>query len=244
MAEDRKNRQMKDDKKKLIVSTTTVLVVLVACAACSRMKMRHGASQCPEQAIALFDGTDFSHWVAEDGSAVRWRIVDGAMEVVSGTGSIMTKQKFQSFKLHVEFNVPRTPPEFKEPDRGNSGVYLQRRYEVQILDSYGLESSNSDCGAIYRVKPPDRNVCKRAGQWQSYDISFSAARFEGKGQNSKKVKNASITVLHNETVIHYDVQIPSKTGAGQQEGPEPGPILLQDHGSKVRFRNIWLVPLD
>ena len=234
---------MKDDRK-LFLSTTTVLVVLVACAACNRTKMRPGASQSPEQAIVLFDGTDFSRWVAEDGSAVRWRIVDGAMEVVPGTGSIMTKQKFQSFKLHVEFNVPRTLRKFKERDRGNSGVYLQRRYEVQILDSYGAESSNNDCGAIYKVKPPDRNVCKRAGQWQSYDISFRAARFQGKGQNANKVKNASITVLHNGTVVHYDVQIPNKTGAGRQEGPEPGPILLQDHGSKVRFRNIWLVPLD
>ena len=234
---------MKDDKK-LFLSTTTVLVVLVACAACSRTKMQAGASQSPEQAIVLFDGTDFSQWVAEDDSPVRWRIVDRAMEVVPGTGSIMTKQKFQSFKLHVEFCVQRTPRKFKEPDRGNSGVYLQRRYEVQILDSYGTESSNNDCGAIYKVKPPDRNVCKRAGQWQSYDISFRAARFQGKGQNANKVKNASITVLHNGTVIHYDVEIPNKTGLGQQEGPEPGPILLQDHGSKIRFRNVWLVPLD
>ena len=135
------------------------------------------------------------------------------------------------------------PPNVKGQGRGNSGVYIQRRYEVQILDSYGLPRKNNECGSIYKTRAPDKNVCKKPGEWQSYDITFRAARFDGEGKNAKKVKNARITVRHNGVMIHDDVDVPNKTGAGRPEGPEPGPILLQEHGNKVEFRNIWIEPL-
>ncbi|UCF00515.1 MAG: DUF1080 domain-containing protein [Planctomycetota bacterium] len=206
--------------------------------------MQTRSSTIPKDAIVLFDGKDFSYWTGEDENPVGWRIVDGAMEVVPGSGSIVTKRKFKDFKLHVEFNIPRLHTAAKGQHRANSGVYLQCRYEVQILDSFGQEPRYNGCGAIYRVKAPDENASKKAGEWQTYDIIFHAPRFDRDYQNIRKVENARITVIHNGVLIHNAVEIPSKTGRGQPEGPEPGPILLQDHGSKVKFRNIWLIPLD
>jgi hypothetical protein len=193
--------------------------------------------------ITLFDGKDFSHWTHEDGKPVQWEIEDSAMKAIPNTGSIVTKQNFRDFKLHIEFKIPQMPPDVKGQGRGNSGVYLQRRYEVQILDSYGLEPTKDGCGSLYKQKAPDKNACKKPGEWQSYDITFRAARFEGEGENLKKVENARITVVHNGVLIHDDVELPSKTGAGRPEGPEPGVILLQEHGNEVWFRNIWIVPL-
>jgi len=163
---------------------------------------------------------------------------------VPGTGSIVTKREFRDFQLHVEFKTPQLPPDVRGQARGNSGVYLQRRYEVQILDSFGLPPGNNECGALYRVRAPDKNVCKQPGQWQTFDIAFHAARFEGDGKNATKVKNARITVRQNGVLIHDDVEIPNKTGAGRPEGPEPGPILLQDHRNEVEFGNIWIVSLN
>jgi len=193
-----------------------------------------------EKEIVLFDGTDFSHWTHQNGKAVRWEIVGDAMKVVPRTGSIITKRNFRDFKLHIEFKLPQMPPNVRGQGRGNSGVYIQRRYEVQILDSYGLPRKNNECGSIYKTRAPDKNVCKKPGEWQSYDITFRAARFDGEGKNAKKVKNARITVRHNGVLIHNDVEVPNKTGAGRPEGPEPGPILLQEHGNEVWFRNIWI----
>jgi len=214
-----------------------VLLVSGGCG-CSTSRYCIGGTSVPAGTIVLFDGTDFSHWKQEDGRDVQWKIVDGAMQVAVGQGSIVTKQKFQDFKLHVEFNVPPAPQGDKKRGYGNSGVYLQRRYEVQILDSYGIEAGEADCGALYRAKAPDKNVCKEPGRWQSYDIIFRAARFGQQGQQFKKVENACIIVWHNGVLIHNNVELADKTGAGQPEGPQPGPILLQDHGNPVRFRNI------
>ncbi|MFQ5805115.1 MAG: family 16 glycoside hydrolase [Phycisphaerae bacterium] len=199
----------------------------------------------PTNIGVLFYGNDFAQWTHTDGSPVKWKLVDSAMQVVPGTGSIVTKRHLQDFRLHVEFNVPKLPPLPEGADRanrGNSGVYLQRRYEVQILDSYGVEPESWDCGALYRAKVPDRNASKPAGEWQTYDILFRAPRWEGAGQGARKTEKARITVFHNGVLIHDDVELQDKTGAGQPEGLEPGPILLQDHGNTVRFRNIWIVP--
>jgi len=190
-------------------------------------------------AIMLFGGTDFAHWTTGGNKDIGWDIVDGAMKIVPRSGSIMTKRDFRDFKLHIEFNTPQMPPHVKGQGRGNSGVYIQRRYEVQILDSYGLEPKNNECGALYKSRAPDRNVCRMPGRWQSYDIIFHAARFDG----NRKIKNAHITIWHNGVLIHNDVELENKTGAGRPERPEPGPILLQDHGNEVSFRNIWIVPL-
>jgi len=196
----------------------------------------------PAGAIVLFDGRDFSQWESEHAGPAPWRLVNGTMQVVPGKEDIITKQNFRDFKLHVEFNIPKKPKPEKGQSRGNSGIYIQRRYEVQILDSYGQEPEYDGCGAIYRTKPPDRNVCKRPGVWQTYDITFHTARFAGEGENLTKLKNARITVIHNGVLIHDDFEIPDKTGRGRPEGPKPGPIQLQDHESRVRFRTIWLVP--
>jgi len=193
--------------------------------------------------IVLFDGRDFSQWVHPNGKEVQWEIVGDAMRIVPRKGSIITKEDFKDFKMHIEFKVPQMPPNVKGEGRGNSGVYIQRRYELQILDSYGQPPRNNEGGSIYKFKAPDKNVSKKPGEWQSYDILFHAARFEGQGENARKKDDARITVRHNGVLIHNDVKIPNKTGAGRPEGPEPGPILLQDHGNKVEFRNIWIEPL-
>ncbi len=197
----------------------------------------------PKGAIVLFDGRDYSQWQGKRGGPVKWNIVEGAMEVVPETGDIVTKQKFGDCKLHVEFNVPQMAPDVKGQKRGNSGIYLQNRYEIQILDSYGLKSTNMDCGAIFWVKAPDKNVCKKPGEWQSYDITFRAPRYQGTGKNAKKIENARFTVYQNGVLIHENAEVPKHTAAGAKEAPGPGPIMLQDHNNKMRFRNIWIVPL-
>jgi hypothetical protein len=195
----------------------------------------------PQGAIVLFDGKDFSKWLKRDGkSEVKWTFRDGGvMEGVKGHGDIITKEKFDGkFKLHVEFRVPYEP-NGKGQDRGNSGVYVQGRYEVQILDSYGLKSEKNDCGAIYGVAAPKVNACKAPTVWQSYDIEYTAPKFE----NGKKTEPARMTVHHNCVKIHDEVPIPvDNTTSGLGGDPStPGPILLQDHGHPVQFRNIWLV---
>jgi hypothetical protein len=195
----------------------------------------------PKDAVILFDGKDFSKWVKKDGKGeVKWTLRDGGiMEGVKGHGDIITKEQFGGkFKLHVEFRVPYEPGGAGQ-GRGNSGVYVQGRYEVQVLDSYGLTSKNNDCGAIYEVAAPKVNACKPPTVWQTYDIEFTAPKFE----NGKKTEPARMTVSHNGIVIHDNVSIPvDNTRAGMGGDPAtPGPILLQDHGHPVQYRNIWLV---
>ena len=196
-----------------------------------------------DNAVMLFDGTDFSHWTYGTDKPIEWKIIDGAMKIVSKTGSIVTKRNFRDFKLHVEFKTPQMPPNVKGQGRGNSGIYIQRRYEVQILDSYDREPEYNGGGSIYKFKAPDKNACRMPGRWQSYDIIFRAARFSRSGRDAKKKENARITIWHNGILIHDDAELQNKTGAGSPEGPEPGPILLQNHGNEVCFRNIWIVPL-
>ena len=146
---------------------------------------------------------------------------------------IQTKEKFQDFKLHVEFM-------YKSEYKIDSGVYLQKRYEIQIKDSFGAGDYDSNIsGAIHRQKDPDKNVSKKPDEWQSFDITFTAARFEG----NKKLKNARITMKHNGVLVHKDVEISGTTGHGQPEGPEPGHLLLQEQNGEVQFRNIWIKKL-
>jgi hypothetical protein len=201
--------------------------------------------QKPAGAADLFDGPKFSQWQRENGGQIQWKTTDdGVIQVVPGTGSIMTKRDFTDFILHAEFQTPVLPANVRGQGRGNSGIYIQRRYEIQILDSFGLEPKNNECGSIYTFKAPDRNVCKQPGEWQTYDILFHAARWADKDGKPAKVQNARVTVFQNGVLIHDDVEVPRKTGAGRPEGPPPLPILLQEHGSEVAFRNIWVVPLD
>jgi len=199
----------------------------------------------PTGAVVLFDGKGFGEWEPTDKKPpvkpVQWkRVKDGAMEVKKGAGSIMTKQKFTDFKLHLEFRTPFMP-EQRSQARGNSGVYLQERYEVQVLDSYGLEGLDNECGGIYKVGAPLVNVCAPPMQWQTYDITFTAPRFDGAGA---KTEDAIVTIVHNGVTIHDRLKIPKPTGGALgNRVAEPGGIYLQDHGNPVQFRNIWLVEL-
>jgi hypothetical protein len=198
----------------------------------------------PSGAIVLFDGKGFGEWEPAGKkpgvNSVQWKRVGDAMETKKGAGSIVTKKKFTDFKLHVEFRTPFMP-EQRGQARGNSGVYLQGRYEVQVLDSYGLEGLDNECGGIYKVGQPLVNMCAPPMQWQTYDITFTAPRFDSAGA---KTKDAIVTIVHNGVTIHDKKELPKPTGGGLDEKiAEPGGIYLQDHGNPVQFRNIWLVEL-
>lgn len=196
----------------------------------------------PRGAIVLFNGKNFDQWRRvrrkQGADSVQWKLVDGAMEVKPGSGSIITKKNFTDLKLHLEFRTPFMP-DARGQGRGNSGVYLQGRYEVQILDSYGLEGKDNECGGIYRVAPPRVNMCAPPMQWQTYDITFRAPRFDEAGN---KKSDARLTVLHNGVQIHNQVKAPTPTTAAPDSNiTKPGGIYLQDHGNRVQFCNIWLI---
>jgi len=181
----------------------------------------------PAEAIVLFDGKEANKFpgsqVTEDGL-----LKQGAT----------SEPKFQSGTLHLEFLLSYMPQSSGQ-GRANSGCYLQGRYEVQILDSFGLAGKDNECGGIYSIKDPDMNLCFPPLVWQTYDIDFTAAKYDAQG---KKSDDARITVKHNGVLIHQNVALPkSTTAAPVKEGAEPGPIYLQDHGNPVRFRNIWFV---
>lgn len=182
----------------------------------------------PAGAVVLFDGKNAEQF---DGGRMT---PDGLL-----IGGATSKKKFQSGTLHVEFRSPYMPQDSGQ-GRGNSGCYLQGRYEVQILDSFGLEGKDNECGGIYSVRDPSLNMCFPPLAWQSYDIDFTAAMYDSAG---KVTKNARITVRHNGVVIHNNVELPNRktTAAPVEVGPEPGPLYLQDHGNPVRFRNVWFV---
>ncbi|GAB2581629.1 hypothetical protein GCM10027168_12940 [Streptomyces capparidis] len=190
--------------------------------------------------VTLFDGADtLANWQHTDGRSAQWPSADGdAMEVCCG--DLRTKQGFRDFTLHVEFWLPNLPPEVTGQDRANSGVYLQDRYEIQILDSYGDTSpAPNEAASIYDRKAPDVNAATAPETWQAYEITFRAARFDGEGN---KTENARVTVRWNGTVVHDGVAIEGPTGGGAPETAATGAIRLQDHGSKVRYRNIWIEP--
>jgi hypothetical protein len=189
----------------------------------------------------LFDGTDQTNFQHTDGSgAVRWPLLgDGAMEVCCG--DIHTKEAFQDFQLHVEFWLPELPPDVTGQDRANSGVYLQDRYEIQVLDSHGDDTpANDEAGAIYGQKAPDVNAAKPPGTWQTYDITYRAARFDDDGTMTE---NPRVTVVWNGETVHEDVAIDGPTEGGLPNSPMAGPIRLQDHGNAVRYRDISIQPL-
>jgi hypothetical protein len=182
----------------------------------------------PAGAVVLFDGKSADAF--QNG-----KVTDDGLLIAGCT----SKQKFGSCRVHIEFRLPYMP-EDRGQARGNSGIYLQGRYEVQMLDSFGLEGKNNECGGLYELKDPDVNMCLPPLAWQTYDIAYTAARYDG----DKVVAPPRITVEHNGVVIHQDVELPADRGtraAPVKPGPEPGPIYLQDHGNPVRYRNIWVV---
>lgn len=195
----------------------------------------------PRNAIVLFNGTNTDEWTQLDGSPVQWEVKDNVLTVKPGTGNIITKRKFGDYRLHVEFRIPYMPDAHGQA-RGNSGVYNQGLYEVQILDSVNNPTYFAGgCGAIYGQKDPDENAALPPGQWQSYDIIYRAPRFDANGNLIEKPR---ITVIWNGVKVHDNVEIQGPTTASLH-GPMVlnGPIMLQDHGCPVSFRDIWIVPL-
>jgi hypothetical protein len=195
----------------------------------------------PPGAVVLFDGTTLDGWQSRDGkSPAKWKLVEGrAMQ--AGGGDIMTRETFKDMKLHIEFRTPYMPTASGQ-GRGNSGVYLQGRFELQVLDSHGLEGADNECGGIYQIARPALNMCLPPLAWQSYDITFKTARFDASG---KKTANARATIVHNGVTIHDNLELPRVTG-GALDSKENvgGPLLLQDHGNPVQYRNIWIERLD
>ena len=191
-----------------------------------RISTTQGAAP-PANAVVLFNGTTTEQF--ENGKITP----EGLLDV----GAI-TRMVVDDFRLHIEFRTPYMP-KARGQGRGNSGVYIQQRYEVQVLDSFGLEGVENECGGLYKQKRPDVNMAFPPLSWQTYDIYFTAARFSAAG---KKAANARITMLHNGEPIHSDYAILAKTGAGKPEGAEPRPILFQNHRDPVRYRNMWIVP--
>jgi len=199
------------------------------------------AQRPPSDAIVLFNGSGLDAWKNADGGAAGWKInSDGTMTVVKGTGPIFTKEKFGSCQLHIEWKTP-DEIEGEGQGRGNSGVFLQNRYEVQILDSYQNRTySNGQAGAIYKQYPPLVNAMNPTGKWQTYDIIFTAPEFNADGM---KVRSGYITVLHNGVLIqnHSELQGTSEyIGLPKNIAHGDDGIQLQDHGNPTSFRNIWI----
>jgi hypothetical protein len=210
--------------------------------------------QAPSDAVALFDGKDTedtSEWVGKkDGGKVKWNVENGYMEVVKKAGGIRTTKSFGNCQLHIEWRTPEgVDPKITDQKRSNSGVSFMDRYEVQILDSYTENDyednktyADGQAAAIYGQHPPMFNACRKSGKWQSYDISFLRPIFD---ENGDLVRKARITVLHNGVVVHNNLEIEGTTSHKEKAAYKPhlgdkGHIHLQDHGSPIHFRNIWI----
>jgi len=197
----------------------------------------------PSDAVVLFDGTDLSGWVGKEGGEPGWKVENGYMEVVPKTGSIQSKEHFGDCQLHVEWAAP-AEVKGESQGRGNSGVFLMGRYEVQVLDCYDNPTyPDGTTGALYGQCPPLVNACRRPGEWQSYDIIWEGPRFEG----DTLLRPAFVTVLLNGVLLHHHLELRGRTAhkivTEYEPHPEVGPLELQDHGDLVRFRNIWYRPL-
>ena len=195
----------------------------------------------PSDAIVLFNGRDLSHWRGKDGGAAKWNVRDGYVEVAPGAGDIATSDKFGDIQLHMEWATPAVP-KGEGQERGNSGVFLMDRYEVQVLDSYDNKTYfHGQAGAVYTQHAPLVNASRKPGEWQTYDIVFHAPRFDDQG---KVIDRARVTVLHNGVLIQNNVEIYGNTYHDRPalyiaHLPEE-PLHLQDHGNLVRYRNIWI----
>jgi hypothetical protein len=203
------------------------------------------AGDAPSDAIVLFNGRDLSQWEEARGGPALWKVRDGYMEVVPGSGSIQTRKKFGNCQLHVEWQIP-DPAHGTDQDRGNSGVKLMEHYEIQVLDSYRNPTyADGIAGAVYSEYPPLVNPSLAPGQWQNFDIVFHAPRF---GADKALLAPATATVIFNGVVVQDNVALTGPTGVDDASGSRPKykphagrlPVLLQDHECVVRFRNVWV----
>ena len=204
----------------------------------------------PEGAVVLFDGKDLKQWKMRGANADPfWKLTDqGAVQVhraeLDGKmlkGSLVSIPTFTDAKIHVEFRTPYMPFATGQA-RGNSGVYVQGRYEVQVLDSFGLPPKDNEAGGIYKASVPKLNAALPPGEWQTYDITFHAPKFD---ENKKKIKDATISVVYNDQLIHDNITLPAPTPGGTGgDVSTPGGLLFQDHGNPVQYRNVWFMPLN
>lgn len=198
----------------------------------------------PANATILFDGKDLSNWTNTKNEAAVWKVENGYMEIVPGTGGIQTKKNFGDVYLHVEWASPY-PAKDTSQDRGNSGIFFMSQYELQVLDSYHADTyADGQAGALYGQVPPRFNVCKPPGEWQAYDIFFRRPRF---AVDSSLISPASITVLHNGILIQDNENYAGPTSwlkfLPYKKHADQLPLMLQEHNCAVRFRNIWALPL-
>lgn len=219
-----------------IVFMVLTIPLVVAAEEQQPPKIRTPGSGMPSDANVLFNGSDLSAWMYPDGRPVGWIVSEGAMTVKDG--GIVTRQHFGDIQLHLEFATP-SPSKGTGQDCGNSGVYFQGNYEIQVLDSYENETYlDGMCGAIYEIAPPLVNATRPPGVWQVYEVIFRAPRFDAEGN---VVRKGVITAFLNGVLIQDHVEV-HPTRANITEGKERplGPLYLQDHGHPVRYRNIWV----
>ncbi|MGY8769616.1 MAG: 3-keto-disaccharide hydrolase [Pirellulales bacterium] len=229
--------ELKDGKVTFIVEEVTIIIakgklsvvegdqVLGTLKKVTRTSPTMGAKP-PKGAIVLFDGSNADEF--EGGQIVQENLL---------LANTFTKRKFKDHSFHLEFRTP-FKPKGRGQARGNSGVYVNARYEVQVLDSFGLKGENNECGGIYQISVPKVNMCYPPLTWQTYDIDFTAPKYDDSG---KKTKNARVTVIHNGFVIHDNLELPKHTPGRHQESPAADEIYLQGHGNPVVYRNIWVV---
>ncbi len=205
-------------------------------------KITPGANpgEAPSDAIIIFDGKNLNEWSTLNGSEAAWELKDGAVTVVKGKGDIKTKKTFGDIQLHIEWRSPSVV-KGEGQGRGNSGIFLQERYELQVLDSYESQTyTNGQAGSIYKQHIPLVNATRKPGEWQTYDVIYIAPRFS---ENGRVITSAKITVIHNGVLIQNNVEIWGGTqykGLPLYESHGKGSIQLQDHGDLVSFRNIWV----
>jgi hypothetical protein len=202
------------------------------------------AQNAPSDAYILFDGKTADAWQHADGKPAQWKIENGIMTVVKGAGDIISKQSFGDCQLHIEWRSPVESDDLKGQQKGNSGVFFQNRYEVQILNSYQNRTySNGQASAIYKQNPPLVNACRPVGEWNTYDIIFQAPRWRANGSRETP---GYLTVIHNGVVTQNHTEIQGTTeyiGAPINKAHSDAPFKLQDHGNLVSYRNIWVRPL-
>ncbi|MBN9122900.1 MAG: DUF1080 domain-containing protein, partial [Planctomycetes bacterium] len=225
---------LRDDKGAAVGELADGVITLKGAAAGTLKKVERKSKTLgekpPQGAVVLFGGEgDEKNW--NGGKLVT--LSDGKFLDVG----VKSKQKFGAFKAHIEFRLPWMPNSTGQ-GRGNSGVYLQDRYECQVLDSFGLSGENNECGGIYTQHKPLVNMCLPPLAWQTYDIEFTPAAF---GADGKKTKNGRATIYHNGVKIHDNIEFPKECPGGQKEEPTPGPFQFQNHGDPVVYRNVWVV---